>query len=116
MMQPKMARPKNQSSGIFVPTITCETAISRLRRSLDQVPELRSKGRNSPFLTTWQQNVEGTLHAYYGPESLQLGQFRRIDFFPSSFVVGGPETPFIRAFVEGAEIAESFLRSRISEL
>jgi len=115
-----MARPKNQSSRedprAFVPALSRETAISRLRRSLDQVQELRSNGRNSPFLTIWKQNAEGTLHAYYGPGSLQLAQFRRIRFSPSSFVIGGPETPFIRAFSEGAEIAESYLRSRISEL
>jgi hypothetical protein len=60
--------------------------------------------------------VEGTLHAYYGPESLQLAQFRNIDFFPRSFVVGGPESHFVNAFLEGVEIAESYLRSRMSEL
>jgi predicted nucleotide-binding protein len=120
MMQSKMARPKNQSlrevPGSIVQTLSRETALSRLNRFLDQVPELKLKGRNSPFLTTWQQNVEGTLHAYFGSESLQLAQFRKIHFFPSSFVIGGPDTPFIKAFVEGAEIAESYLRSRISEL
>jgi predicted nucleotide-binding protein len=115
-----MARPKNlsarEASGVFTPALSRETAISRLRRSLDQVPELRSKGRNSPFLTTWKQNVEGTLHAYFGPGSLQLAQFRKISFSPSSFVMGGPDTPFIKAFSDGVEIADSYLRSRISEL
>lgn len=60
--------------------------------------------------------MEGTLHSYYGPASLQLAQFRKIHFSLTSFIAGGPETPFIKAFLEGAEIAESYLRSRISEL
>ncbi|MFZ1085788.1 MAG: nucleotide-binding protein [Terracidiphilus sp.] len=119
-MQRMMAGSKNLSTreGLiaFTPTISRETVLTRLRRLLDQIPELRSKGRNSPFLTTWQQNIEGTLHAYYGPESLQLAQFRNIEFFPNAFIAGGPETPFIRAFSKGTEIAESYLQSRIAEL
>jgi predicted nucleotide-binding protein len=119
-MQRKMARSKNLSARgtpvAFTPAISRETALSRLARSLDQITELRSKGRKSPFLTTWQQNVEGTLHAYYGPESLQLAQFRNVDFFPRSFVIGGPESHFVNAFLEGVETAESYLQSRISEL
>jgi predicted nucleotide-binding protein len=120
MIPRKMARlksqPVEQTPGPFTPSITREMALSRIGRFIDQIPELRSKGRKSAFLTTWKQNVEGTLHAYYGPGSLQLAQFRKIHFFPTSFVLGGPESHFTDAFLQGTEIAESYLRSRISEL
>jgi hypothetical protein len=91
-------------------------ALSRLRRLLDQVPELRSEGRNSPFSTTWRQNVEGTLHAFFGPDSLQLAQFRGIKFFPSSFVAGQPDSYFVKSFLNGVETAEQYLKSRIEEI
>ncbi|MGO8757184.1 MAG: TIR domain-containing protein [Terracidiphilus sp.] len=98
------------------PAVPLATALSRLRRLLDQIPELRSSGRNSPFETVWRQNVEGVLTDYFGPSSWQLSQFKDIDFFPSVFRVGDPESKFVRHFLQGVETAEQYLKSRISEM
>jgi predicted nucleotide-binding protein len=67
-------------------------------------------------LTTWRQNIEGILHAYFGPESLQLAQFRDIRFSPANSVFGQAESYFVNSFLEGVETAEKYLESRISEL
>jgi predicted nucleotide-binding protein len=104
------------STRVHAPAISLPIALSRLRRLLEQVPDLRSKGRNSPFQTVWRQNAEGVLADYFGPDSWQLTQFREIDYFPSAFHPDDPESRFVKYFLQGVETAEQNLRSRVSEL
>ena len=100
----------------YIPAISRETVRSRLSRLLEQIPELRSQGRKSSFSTVWRQNAEGALTDYFGPGSWQLAQFKDIDFFPSAFRVGDPESKFVSCFLLGVETAEQNLKSRITEL
>ncbi len=115
-----MARSKSSSSGtvshVFSPTISREMAITRLGRLLEQIPELRQKGRSSPFFSAWKQNVEIALHDYFGSGSLQLSQFREIEFSLSFSWEGTPDSAFQEAFLSGSEVARQFLESRIAEL
>lgn len=119
-MRHRMARSKASSSNAvphsYIRAISRETAQSRLRRLLEQIPELRSKGRKSPFSTVWRQNAEGVLTDYFGPDSWQLAQFKEIDFFPSAFNLADPESKFVAYFLQGVETVEQNLRSRVSEL
>jgi len=119
-MQHRMARSKKPSPaafrGHYVPTISRATALSRLRRLLEEVPELRSQRKVGPFSSTWKQNVEGVLDAYFGPESLQLSQFSDIQLYPSISFVGQADSEIVKYFLQGVEAAERYLRSRISEL
>jgi len=101
---------------VHVPAISLFVALSRLRRLLEQTPELRSKGRRSPFKTVWLQNVEGVLTDYFGPESWQLSQFKDIHFFPQVSYRNDPESKFAAYFLQGVETAEHYLRSRLSEM
>jgi predicted nucleotide-binding protein len=96
--------------------ISRDVALRRLRKSLEQIPELRTKGRKSPFLTTWCQNTEGVIHDFFGPDSWQFQKFKEIDFYPGWSFVGMPESDYVKVFQEGAQVAEAYLQSRISEL
>jgi predicted nucleotide-binding protein len=111
-----MARPTKAVSAVPVVAITIKTALNRLSRLSDQIPELKQQGRNSTLHTTWRQDVQGVLAAYYGRESLQFTQFNSIDFFPQVFYRGQPEYKFTKVFEEGLEEARGFLTSRIAEL
>ena len=91
---------------MHVPAISLFVALSRLRRLLEQTPELRSKGRRSPFKTVWLQNVEGVLTDYFGPESWQLSQFKDVHFFPQVSYRNDPESKFAAYFLQGVETAE----------
>lgn len=111
-----MKHSSNSLSRAHAPAISLETALSRLRRLVEQTPELRSKGRDTPLETVWRQNVEGVLTDYFGPDSWQLTQFKDIDFFPNAWNIDDPEAKFIRYFLHGVDTAEQNLKSRISEL
>jgi predicted nucleotide-binding protein len=64
----------------------------------------------------WRQDVKGALTDYFCDGSWQLASFKAIDFFPTSFIVGNPESVFVKHFLMGVETAEQYLKSRISEL
>ena len=113
MLRPKPI-PPIAGSQAHVPAILLSMALTRLRRLLEQIPDLRSKGPDTPIYTDWRHNLEGVLTDYFGENSWQLKQFKGIRFSAVSLYSTQDEDR--RAFLQGMEIAELYLKSRISEL
>lgn len=97
-------------------TITQDRAIQRLKRLLQSIPNVKSKGHNSPSIENWDADVLLTISAFYGPDSLEANQFKRIDYSPGVYYPSQPDQEFVRAFERGLEQAGGFLSSRILEL
>jgi hypothetical protein len=113
----KMARnPRGTAPSPHHPTIAPELALRRLQKLLDQIPELRSSGRSSPAISTWQGNVKIVLAELYGESSLIFREFDGIWFYPVMTFNGQPESNFVKAFNSGLNEAKGFLESRINDL
>lgn len=100
----------------FVTKITPDLAISRLTRLLERVPSVIAEGKDGPGLTIWRQNVEGVLSSYYGTDSLQFDQFKKVRYYPTAFNLNSPDSYFEQYRVKGLKTAEAFIHSRIEEI
>jgi predicted nucleotide-binding protein len=97
------------------PTIPPELALRKLQKLLEQLPEIRSKGRGSEA-STWRGNLKLALAEFYGEQSLYFREFDRIRFGPWSVYPGQPEHEFNKAFNSGLDQAKGFLESRVADL
>jgi predicted nucleotide-binding protein len=104
------------TSGPHHPTISPELALKRLQKLLDQMPEIRSSGRNSAAVSTWLRNVKIVLSEWYGQNSLVFTEFDGIWFSPGIMYEGQPDHEFADAFNSGLDQAKGFLESRINDL
>jgi hypothetical protein len=112
-----MARtPRGVAPSPHHPTIAPELALRRLQKLLDQIPELRASGRNSPAISTWQGNVKIVLAELHGESSLIFREFDGIWFYPVMTFNGQPDSDFVKAFDSGLNEAKGFLESRINDL
>jgi len=102
-----------QTPLITAPSLTIDKALMRLQRLLEQAEPVLAGAAN---LTVWRQDIEGVLSGYYGPQSIQLAQFKEIHFSLRFFHSGTPQSDFDNARRKGIATAEQFLRSRIQEL
>jgi predicted nucleotide-binding protein len=113
----KMARtPRDAASVPHRPTISPELALSRLQKLLDQIPDIRLRGHDSPAISTWAGNVKIVLEELYGESSLIFREFRTISFSPAIFFNVQPDSDFVRAFNTGMDEAKGFLESRVNDL
>ena len=99
-----------------IPVVSAALALKRMKRLLEQIPEIRSQGHRSSAATTWQRDVGIVLAEYYGENSHIFKTFDGIWFSPGAYYDGQPESDFVRAFNSGMEQAEGFLKSRIDDL
>jgi hypothetical protein len=113
----EMARtPRGAAPLPHQPTIAPELALRRLQKLLNQVSEIRSSGRSSPTISTWQGNVKIVLAELYGESSLIFREFDGIWFYPAVTYSGQPDSDFVKAFNSGLNEATGFLESRINDL
>jgi predicted nucleotide-binding protein len=110
------ARRDASASAPHHPTITTELALKRLRKFLEQIPEVRAGGHSSPIFSTWQGNVKIVLAEFYGEDSLVLKEFDGIWFSPGVYYNGQPNSEFVAALNSGLDEAKGFLESRINDL
>src|SRR5580704_6255487 len=100
----------------FHPAISPEIGMKRLKKFLEQVPEIRTLGPRSAPFSNWEKNVKITLAELYGESSLIFKEFQRIWFTPRQYYEGQPESDFVKALNSGLDKATGFLESRISDL
>ena len=91
-------------------------AIERLRKALDQIPELKQLQRASPEFQKWRRNTQVAITNAFGNDSQHIADFNKISFSLSVFTSVTPESQFQRAYVRGLESAESVLQSMIEEI
>ena len=91
-------------------------AIERLRKVLDEIPELKTLPRGSPQFKQWQRNTRVAITNTFENDS-HLTDFNKIRFSLSVYVLGGtPDSEFQSAYVNGLVSAESVLESMIDEI
>lgn len=88
-------------------------AIERLRKVLDEIPELKNLSHGSSQFKKWQRNTRIAITNIFENELQHITDFDSISF--SSFI-GGTDSGFQRAYVNGLESAASVLKSMIEEI
>lgn len=113
-----MAKPRQRADAPAPhhPTISPDLALRRLKKLLEQIPEVRSSGYDSVVLSTWQGNVKILLAEQYGENSLVFKEFGWIRFAPITFYDVQPESEYVNSFNSGLDQATGFLESRVSDL
>lgn len=111
-------------------------AIERLRKVLDEIPELKTLSSHlsnfplppmspvakelpsvSPEFKRWHRNAQVTLRNTFGDKSSQLNDFNQISYSPVSTGHFLPDSKWFRhAYVKALESAASLLESMIEEI
>ena len=91
------------------------TAMSRLQKLLEKVPELEQTERGSPDFQKWHRNTEVAIAHTFGEESRHVSEFRHVRYVP--FIVGGtPTQEYQSAYLKGLKSAKSLLESMAEEI
>ena len=91
-------------------------AIERLRRVLNEVPELKKLPSHSPEFKKWHRNAQVAITNTFGSESSHGADFNKIGYSLIAFTTGTPDSEFQAAYVRGLESAASVLKSMIEEI
>lgn len=91
-------------------------ALERLRKVLDEIPELKNLSYGSPQFKQWQRNTRVAITNTFVNDSQHITDFDNISFSPSSFRRSDPHPAFQRAYVNGLESIASVLKSMIEEI
>lgn len=97
--------------------VTKEQAIEKLKRSIDQIDSVKSKGRKSTEYKKWHRDTEVAITYIFGTQSRHLKEFAHLSF-RLDFVISGITTDddFDEAFQTGLESARAVLQSMIQEI
>ena len=89
------------------------TAIERLKKALDPIPELKSRSDDSPDFMKWKRDTQVALLNTFGSDSHNLEEFNEIvynqSFFPSDDLS-------LKDYKRGLDRASSMLESMIDEV
>ena len=90
-------------------------AIERLRKVLDEIPELKNLPHGSPQFEQWHRNTRVAITNTFGDKSQHITDFGNIRF---SFISLGDtaDSEFQSAYEGGLESAEALLKSMIEEI
>jgi hypothetical protein len=107
---PEEAQPRRgvPAEAAFHPAISPEMGLKRLRKLLEQIPEVRALGPRSAPLSNWEKNVKIALAELSGEDSLIFKEFHRIWFTPSQYYPGQPQSDFVDALNSGLDKATGF--------
>ncbi len=86
------------------------TAIERLKRALDAIPELKQLSYDSPDFHRWQRNTRVAISRTFGDASNQIVEFDNI--FHSSVIIEYIQEDYVREL----ELATALLKSMIEEV
>jgi hypothetical protein len=99
------------------PSITSALALKRLKRLLDEIPEVRSAGPRSAKIDTWKSSTKIVLSDFYGEDSVAYKQFLSMHFAPYMSIINRPpESVFLERLNSGLDKATGFIKSRITDL
>ena len=87
-------------------------ALSRLRKALDKIPELKQQGYKSPDFEKWKRDSRVVIEYTFGKESEHVNEFTKIQYLP---LVLGDDRISQRAYLGGLNLASSVLESMIDE-
>jgi hypothetical protein len=87
--------------------------ITKLRRQVDQIDDLKRATALSPQFTKWCRDTEIVIARTFGTTTRHLEDFKSVHFYPMAI---GPSTDEHRFYTEGLEEARAILTSMIEEL
>ena len=93
---------------------TKATAIARLQKALDAIPELRRLKPDSPEFTKWRRDTEIAITNTFGVESRHLQDFTSVHYFP--MVAPVSESYERNIYISGLNSASAVLESMIGEI
>ena len=91
-------------------------AIERLRRVLNEIPELETLPHGSAAFKKWRRNAEVAVANAFGRESSHVADFKRIRYSLAAFGSGTRESAFQAAYTRGMDSAASVLESMLDEI
>ena len=90
-------------------------ALERLRKVLDEIPELKELPHGSPQFEKWQRNTRVAITNTFGNDSPNITDFDNIHFSPA-YPFYASDSTFRTVYDEGLESAASVLKSMIEEI
>lgn len=91
-------------------------ALERLRRALEEIPNLKRLKSGSPEFEKWHRNTEVATANTFGEKSRHVNDFTSIPYSLMVISSTTPDSAFQRAYVDGLESASSVLQSMIEEI
>ena len=91
-------------------------AIERLRKVLNEIPELKTLPFDSSEFKKWHRNALVAITNTFGSKSSHGADFNKIDYSLMIFTTDTPDSEFQAAYVRGLESAASVLESMIEEI
>ena len=89
-------------------------AIERLRKTLDEIPELKQLRNDSPQFKKWRRNTRVTITNTFGSDSNHIAEFINVNYI--LFVIGASDSEHQKAYARGLESAKAILESMIDEI
>ena len=91
-------------------------AIERLRRVLNEIPELKRFPSDSAEFKKWHRNAQVAITNTFGSESNHGEDFNKINYSLMIIMGDTPDSGFQEAYVRGLEAAASVLESMVEEI
>ncbi len=92
-------------------------AIERLRKALNEIPEIKQLQRGSPEFKKWRRNTQVAITNTFGDKSRHITEFNKISYSPFSIAMSVPsERQRQNAYLSGLESAATVLESMIDEV
>ncbi len=91
-------------------------AIERLRKVLNEIPELKTLPSHSPEFKKWHRNAQVAITNTFGSKSNHGADFNKIDYSLMIITTDTPDSEFQAAYVRGLESAASVLESMVEEI
>ena len=91
-------------------------AIERLRKVLNEIPNLKSLHRQSPEFIKWHRNAEVAVKRVFGGDSDHIRDFSEVQYFRVRMDFNEARSKAQTDYVNGLEKAASILESMIDEI
>ena len=91
-------------------------AVERLRKLLNEIPELQQLSEDSPKFETWRRNTRVAIDKLFGEDSRNSRDFEEIYFHPSVSYFDMPDSEFQASYLSGLNSAAAMLESMIDEI
>ena len=91
-----------------------DKALERLRKALDEIPELKQLRNDSPQFEKWRRDTRVAITKTFGNDSNHIADFENVQFFPNVF--NAYDSELQEAYAQGLESAKAILESMIDEI
>jgi predicted nucleotide-binding protein len=96
--------------------LTKKGALEKLERLINEIDQVKSKGRKAPDFKKWKRDTEIAIAYIFGEESRHLNDFNKIGYSLGTYMSSTPSSEFEKAFQRGLENARAILRSMVQEV